>query len=297
MSRWPAPAGLAASPAGAAVRAWGRLGYPRRALRLHACATLIVARHGGQVPAEVGDLRALPGVGDYTAAAVAAFAHRQRAVVLDTNVRRVLARVLGGAARPPTTTPTPAELSAAEELLPDDPAAAARWCVAVMELGALVCTARAHRAVPAARSRTAAASSPSVGRPATPRRAASRTTAPTASAGAACSACCARPPKQSPERGSTSPGTIRCNASVPSTGWSPTGCSYQSVPTPSLCPDSDERGQGPDRRWAVSARSRTTRSVTAASSAGRSIHSPKRVASTSSPIRSARRGGTPVRVR
>jgi len=145
MSRWPTPADLAASPAGAAVRAWGRLGYPRRALRLHACATLIVARHGGQVPAEVGDLRALPGVGDYTAAAVAAFAHRRRTVVLDTNVRRVLARALGGAARPPTTTPTAAERTATEALLPDDPAVSARWCVAVMELGALVCTARAPR--------------------------------------------------------------------------------------------------------------------------------------------------------
>src|SRR3954470_7118450 len=91
MQRWPTPADLAAEPAGEAVRAWGRLGYPRRALRLHTAARAIVEQHGGEVPASYDDLRALPGVGDYTAAAVATFAHGRRHVVLDTNVRRVLA--------------------------------------------------------------------------------------------------------------------------------------------------------------------------------------------------------------
>src|SRR3990170_3696722 len=87
LPRWPPPAALAAEPAGEAVRAWGRLGYPRRALRLHAAATEVVARHGGEVPTVHADLLALPGVGDYTAAAIASFAHGQRHVVLDTNVR------------------------------------------------------------------------------------------------------------------------------------------------------------------------------------------------------------------
>ena len=82
------------SRTGEAVRAWGRLGYPRRALRLHAAATAIVERHGGEVPASYDDLLALPGVGDYTAAAIASFAFGRRHVVLDTNVRRVLARAV-----------------------------------------------------------------------------------------------------------------------------------------------------------------------------------------------------------
>ena len=93
LERWPTPADLAAESTGEAVRMWGRLGYPRRALRLHAAAVAIVERHDGEVPASYDDLLALPGVGDYTASAIASFAFGQRHVVLDTNVRRVLARV------------------------------------------------------------------------------------------------------------------------------------------------------------------------------------------------------------
>jgi A/G-specific adenine glycosylase len=145
LARWPTPAALASEPAGEAVRAWGRLGYPRRALRLHAAAVAMVERHAGQVPDDLGALRALPGVGDYTAAAVAAFAFRRRAVVLDTNVRRVLGRLLRGEAQPAAASPSVAERSAAAAVLPSDPAAAAHWSVAVMELGALVCTARRPR--------------------------------------------------------------------------------------------------------------------------------------------------------
>src|SRR5881398_3105260 len=85
MARWPSPQALAAAAAGDAVRAWGRLGYPRRALRLHATAVAIAERHGGVVPSSYADLRALPGVGDYTAAAVSAFAYDARVAVLDTN--------------------------------------------------------------------------------------------------------------------------------------------------------------------------------------------------------------------
>ena len=142
MERWPTPADLAAEPSGEAVRAWGRLGYPRRALRLHAAATAMVEEHGGEVPSSYAELIALPGVGDYTAAAVASFAFGQRHVVLDTNVRRVHARVLGGVEFP-AAAPTRAERDRAAALLPDDEAEAATWAVAVMELGALVCTARA----------------------------------------------------------------------------------------------------------------------------------------------------------
>src|SRR3954471_18199946 len=142
LERWPAAGDLAAEPAGEAVRAWGRLGYPRRALRLHAAAVAITERYAGEVPDSYDELRALPGVGDYTAAAVASFAFRQRHAVLDTNVRRVLARVLGGEAYQPAGSPPLVERRRAAELLPDEPAAAATWGVAVMELGAIVCQAR-----------------------------------------------------------------------------------------------------------------------------------------------------------
>ncbi|GAB3853955.1 A/G-specific adenine glycosylase [Nocardioides maradonensis] len=140
LERWPTPADLAAESSGEAVRAWGRLGYPRRALRLHAAAQAIVERHGGEVPAAYDDLIALPGVGDYTAAAIASFAHGRRHVVLDTNVRRVIARAVAGEEFPARSV-TRAERDAAAALLPEDEATAATWSVAVMELGALVCTA------------------------------------------------------------------------------------------------------------------------------------------------------------
>ncbi|NYI05734.1 A/G-specific adenine glycosylase [Allostreptomyces psammosilenae] len=141
MERWPTPAALAAEPPGEAIRAWGRLGYPGRALRLHSAATAITQRHGGRVPEDHAALLALPGVGEYTAAAVASFAFRQRHAVLDTNVRRVYARVVDGVQYPPNAT-TAAERRTAAAHLPEDAETAARWAVAVMELGALVCTAR-----------------------------------------------------------------------------------------------------------------------------------------------------------
>ncbi|HET8614811.1 MAG TPA: A/G-specific adenine glycosylase [Actinomycetales bacterium] len=142
MRRWPDAVSLAGEPAGEAVRAWGRLGYPRRALRLHAAATAIRDEHEGQVPSTYEQLLSLPGIGDYTAAAVASFAFGARHVVLDTNVRRVLSRAVSGEAQPPRSL-TVAERRLAESLLPDDDAPT--WAVAVMELGALVCTARAAR--------------------------------------------------------------------------------------------------------------------------------------------------------
>ncbi len=140
LTRWPTPAALAAEPPGEAIRQWGRLGYPRRALRLHETATILAKRHDGAVPADREALLALPGIGSYTAAAVASFAFGQRHAVLDTNVRRVLARLVTGRPRP-AAAPSVAERRLAESLLPAEPAVAARWSVAVMELGALVCTA------------------------------------------------------------------------------------------------------------------------------------------------------------
>lgn len=142
LSTWPCPAALAEAPSGEAVRAWGRLGYPRRALRLHAAATAIVEHHDGEVPSTYVELIALPGIGDYTASAIASFAFGARHTVLDTNVRRVLARAVSGS-KFPATTVTRRERDVAGTLVPDDEPAT--WAVAVMELGALVCTAAAPR--------------------------------------------------------------------------------------------------------------------------------------------------------
>jgi A/G-specific adenine glycosylase len=144
MSRWPTPGALAVDAPGEAVRAWGRLGYPRRALRLHAAAVAMTERHDGAVPATEAELLTLPGVGTYTAAAVATFAHGERTTVVDTNVRRVLARVVHGQEHA-APSPTRAELTVAAGLVPTDASEARTWSVAVMELGAIVCTARAPR--------------------------------------------------------------------------------------------------------------------------------------------------------
>jgi A/G-specific adenine glycosylase len=113
---------------------------------LHETAAILVARYGGNVPADLDALRALPGIGSYTAAAVASFAFGQRHAVLDTNVRRVLARLAAG--QPwagGSSSASVAERRLAESLLPAEPEIAARWSVAVMELGALVCTAASPR--------------------------------------------------------------------------------------------------------------------------------------------------------
>lgn len=143
LERWPTPAALAAASSGDAVRAWGRLGYPRRALNLHAAAVAIVERHGGSVPSDVDELLALPGVGDYTARAVSVFAFGQRHPVVDVNIRRVIARaVLGLPAPGPAARRDLAEM---EALLPESDADAALFNIGVMELGALVCVARSPR--------------------------------------------------------------------------------------------------------------------------------------------------------
>ncbi|MGH3625727.1 MAG: A/G-specific adenine glycosylase [Sciscionella sp.] len=144
LARWPAPADFAAASHAEVLRAWGKLGYPRRALRLHAAATAIAEQHGNIVPSDVDILLALPGIGAYTARAVATFGYQQRHPVVDTNVRRVVARAVHGAgdAGPASTT---RDLADVWVLLPEPEPKAARFSAALMELGALVCTARSPR--------------------------------------------------------------------------------------------------------------------------------------------------------
>ncbi|MGY4859909.1 A/G-specific adenine glycosylase [Cryobacterium sp. AP23] len=144
LERWPTPGDLAAVPPGEAVRAWASLGYPRRALWLHAAAVQITERHGGVVPDDVDDLLALTGIGDYTARAVAAFAYGHRHPVVDTNTRRVIARAVAGQAQPAPPSRT-RDLEAMAALLPHEPEAAAVFNAAIMELGAVVCTSRSPK--------------------------------------------------------------------------------------------------------------------------------------------------------
>lgn len=141
MIAWPTPAHLADAPTSEVLRRWDRLGYPRRALRLQECARVIVQEHGGEVPRGVEVLRSLPGIGEYTAAAVTAFAHHDRAVVVDTNIRRVLARSVQGRALPAPSY-SAAERDLAARSLPASAERSVAWNQAVMELGALVCTSR-----------------------------------------------------------------------------------------------------------------------------------------------------------
>lgn len=139
--RWPAPANMAACSPAELLRAWGKLGYPRRALRLHACAVTIAAEHGGLVPADVETLLGLPGIGAYTARALVCFAYGRRVPVVDTNVRRVVARAVHGAAAAATASIV-RDHADVERLLPADARRAAVFSAALMELGATVCAAR-----------------------------------------------------------------------------------------------------------------------------------------------------------
>ena len=137
MERWPTPEDLASAKKSELLKAWGRLGYPRRALRLHESATIIAKEFNNQVPQTLEDLRKLPGVGEYTAAAIMAFAYKKESLVLDVNIRRLFSRLLDGQELPPlhiTTT----ERQSRNELIPKQ---AHTWAAATMELGALICTA------------------------------------------------------------------------------------------------------------------------------------------------------------
>ena len=137
MARYPTPAALAAASTAQVLRDWAGLGYNRRALNLRRAARAIVEHHGGAVPEQVEALLGLPGVGPYTARAVAATAFGQRVAPVDTNVRRVVTRVLGSAMT------APALQAAADALVP--PADPTTWAHASMDLGATVCVARAPR--------------------------------------------------------------------------------------------------------------------------------------------------------
>ena len=170
MKVWPDAASLAAAPKAEVITAWGRLGYPRRALRLQECARQVASQYADRLPRDYYQLVALPGIGDYTASAVMSFAYGERIAVIDTNIRRVLSRVFlgreskGGAA-------SREERQLAWQVLPEDADSevsdhhvngdgslgtadpqirsafwreppSARWNQAVMELGATVCVAR-----------------------------------------------------------------------------------------------------------------------------------------------------------
>jgi A/G-specific adenine glycosylase len=139
MKRWPTPAALAAATPAQIITAWGRLGYPRRALRLHECAKVISTQHEGRIPDTQSELRELPGIGDYTSAAIIAFAFEGRSLVLDINIRRVFARVIDGV-EVPTAAPTKSERQEREKLIPSKNPYL--WAAATMELGALICTAK-----------------------------------------------------------------------------------------------------------------------------------------------------------
>ena len=143
LDRWPTPAALAAASPGDAVRAWASLGYPRRALNLHAAAVAITERHGGVVPQDVPSLLALPGIGDYTARAVAVFAYGHRHPVVDVNIRRVIARAVLGQGEPGPAAKR--DLADMEAILPESVPDARLANAAMMELGAVVCTARSPR--------------------------------------------------------------------------------------------------------------------------------------------------------
>lgn len=139
MKRWPTPAHLAKATPAEVITAWGRLGYPRRALRLHECAKVITNEHSGVIPSTEVELRKLPGIGEYTAAAIVAFAFEGRSLVLDINIRRLFSRLYQGA-EVPTAAPTKAERVEYAQYLPKKNAHL--WAAATMELGALICTAK-----------------------------------------------------------------------------------------------------------------------------------------------------------
>ena len=139
MKHWPTAASLAQATPAEVITAWGRLGYSRRALRLHECAKVITTQHNGVVPSTEIELRKLPGVGEYTSAALIAFAFGGRSLVLDINIRRLFSRVVDGV-ETPKAAPTKSERVERKKLIPEK--SAAIWAAATMELGALICTAK-----------------------------------------------------------------------------------------------------------------------------------------------------------
>lgn len=138
LARWPTVASLAAAPLEDVLHAWAGLGYYARARNLHACAQAVVRDHGGRFPATEAELLKLPGIGPYTAAAIASIAFGQRAVVVDGNVERVVSRLFAVEEELPAARPRLRELAGL--LTPD--LRAGDYAQAVMDLGATVCTPR-----------------------------------------------------------------------------------------------------------------------------------------------------------
>jgi A/G-specific adenine glycosylase len=138
ITRWPTPKDFASAKKSDLLKAWGRLGYPRRAIRLHEAAALIARDHNNKVPTTLDELRNLPGVGEYTAAAIMAFAHKKHSLVLDVNIRRFFARALDGQEFPPLHI-TNSERQSRTALIPNENPHT--WAAATIELGALICTA------------------------------------------------------------------------------------------------------------------------------------------------------------
>jgi A/G-specific adenine glycosylase len=138
LARWPDLHTLAAAPLEDVLTTWAGLGYYARARNLHACARAVVERHGGIFPASEAKLRALPGIGDYTAAAIAAIAYDARAAPVDGNVERVIARLCAIDAPLPAAKPQIRELARA--LTPNK--RAGDFAQALMDLGATICTPR-----------------------------------------------------------------------------------------------------------------------------------------------------------
>lgn len=145
LARFPTLASLAAAPEGDVVAQWEGLGYYARARNLHKLSRWVTRDGGGALPAEPRALRELPGIGAYTAGAVASFAHGKRAALVDTNVARVLARVFAPRLRPKLARDQKRLWAIAEATLPRTGPATWTHNQALMELGALVCTARVMR--------------------------------------------------------------------------------------------------------------------------------------------------------
>jgi A/G-specific adenine glycosylase len=139
MKRWPTPKALAKASPAEVITAWGRLGYPRRALRLHAASQIIAEDFNNQVPEDPAILQTLPGIGEYTAAAIGAFAFEKQTLVMDVNIRRLLTRIIDGNEHPK---PAPTVKEKASRLALQPPKNAHIWAAATMELGALVCTSK-----------------------------------------------------------------------------------------------------------------------------------------------------------
>lgn len=144
MAMYPTLESLANAPTDAVIRLWAGLGYNQRAVRLQQIARAVMERYAGVMPTTIDELLQLPGIGRYTAGAIACFAHGQAVATVDTNIRRVLTRIFIGDLSPEaqTTTNAATALSLAESVLPPDPTDAYDWNQALMDLGATICLAR-----------------------------------------------------------------------------------------------------------------------------------------------------------